>query len=344
MHTSTPSVPIGAVSVRAMTEAQVAQEVTAAWRAGDGGCIVTVNVDILRAASRDAAIAELVAEAEIAVADGMPVVWAASMAGCPVPERVTGASLVWTLAGAAAVAGRSVYLVGGEPGVPEAAGQALAERHPGLRVVGADSPPRGFEHDERQVAALVDRVAAARPDLVLVGLGFPKQERLIARLRPALPGAWMLGCGAGIPFAAGQFRRAPQWAQRWGVEWAHRLITEPRRLARRYLAHDLPFALGLLTRALGARLALTAQPTQPTLALPPVSLPPLALVPRSADPAPRLPAAWRADLPVPRQPAPTAAGSALTADGEPLRTVPVSRARADVTVQVTPPPRRSRRK
>jgi N-acetylglucosaminyldiphosphoundecaprenol N-acetyl-beta-D-mannosaminyltransferase len=253
MRGTTESVSVGAVSVLAITEAEVATRVQDAWAHGDGGSIVTVNVDILRAATRDDALADLVAASEIVVADGMPLVWAASVAGSPVPERVTGASLVSTLAQTAAASGRSVFLIGGDPGVPEAAGRALAERFPGLRVAGAVSPLFGFERDEHQLNALIAQVAAARPDLVLVGLGFPKQENLIARLRPALPGAWMLGCGAGIPMAAGQFRRAPALVQRAGAEWLHRLLLEPRRLARRYLIHDLPFALLLLAQALSNR-------------------------------------------------------------------------------------------
>jgi N-acetylglucosaminyldiphosphoundecaprenol N-acetyl-beta-D-mannosaminyltransferase len=249
-------VPVGAVSVLAITEAQVASFVADSWARGEGGTIVTVNVDILRAATRDSRLAALVAEADVVVADGMPLVWAAAVAGSPVPERVTGASLVSTLTDVAAASGRSVYLIGGEPGVPEAAGRALADRFPGLRVAGADSPPFGFDRDERQVDELVAAVTRARPDLVLVGLGFPKQEHLIARLRAGLPEAWMLGCGAGIPMAAGQFRRAPRVLQRAGLEWLHRLALEPRRLARRYLAHDLPFALVLLARAASSRVGL----------------------------------------------------------------------------------------
>jgi N-acetylglucosaminyldiphosphoundecaprenol N-acetyl-beta-D-mannosaminyltransferase len=247
-------VRVGSVNVMPMTEAEVAEHVSTAWLQGEGGSILTVNVDILRSLSRNSELAALADTAEIVVADGMPLVWAASLAGYTVPERVTGASLVATLSRTAADASRAVYLVGGEPGVPEAAGRALTQRFPGLRIAGTDSPPFGFEKDECQVAALVDRISAAQPDLVLVGLGFPKQERLIAELRPRLPSAWMLGCGAGIPFAAGQFRRAPAFLQRIGAEWLHRLLTEPRRLAKRYLMHDLPFAVLLLATAMTARM------------------------------------------------------------------------------------------
>jgi N-acetylglucosaminyldiphosphoundecaprenol N-acetyl-beta-D-mannosaminyltransferase len=255
MLNKTPSVPVGAVSIMAMTERDVTEHVVRSWRRGDGGSIVTVNVDILRATTRSEDVRALVERAEIVVADGMPVVWAAAVAGMPVPERVAGSSLVWTLAEKAAQEGRSVYLIGGDPGVPEAAAQALLEQFPMLRIAGTDSPPFGFEKDERQIARVVARTRRARPDLVLVGLGFPKQEQLITRLQAVLPRAWMLGCGAGIAMAAGQFRRAPVALQRVGLEWVHRLLLEPRRLARRYLVNDLPFALVLLAGAWTGRFA-----------------------------------------------------------------------------------------
>jgi N-acetylglucosaminyldiphosphoundecaprenol N-acetyl-beta-D-mannosaminyltransferase len=226
----------------------------AGWSQGRGGSIATVNIDILRLITRDHDLARLISGASLVVADGMPLVWAARMAGRPLPQRVTGASLVLTLAAAAAASQRSVYLIGGDPGVPEAAGAALAQLFPGLTIAGTESPPHGFEHDEEMVAGILERVARARPDLVLVGLGCPKQEDLIARMLPLLPQTWFLGCGAGIPMAAGQFRRAPSVMQRVGAEWVHRLALEPRRLARRYLVHDLPFAVMLLSGSLLERM------------------------------------------------------------------------------------------
>jgi N-acetylglucosaminyldiphosphoundecaprenol N-acetyl-beta-D-mannosaminyltransferase len=255
----------------AVTEDEVTAYVSDAWRHGEGGSIVTVNVDILRSAGRDSEVAALIADAEIVVADGMPLIWATTVAGRRLPERVTGASLVWRLAEAAAKTRRSVYLIGGDAGVPEGAALALLRQFPGLRVVGTESPPFGFEQDEKQVAELVRRVSRARPDLVLVGLGFPKQENLIARLRWVLPRAWMLGCGAGIPLAAGQFRRAPAALQRIGLEWVHRLLLEPRRLARRYLLHDLPFAVLLLVSSLANRVSRRPLPEPATVALIPAA-------------------------------------------------------------------------
>jgi N-acetylglucosaminyldiphosphoundecaprenol N-acetyl-beta-D-mannosaminyltransferase len=121
--------------------------------------------------------------------------------------------------------------------------------------VGTDSPPFGFERTEAGMAEVVDKVTAAAPDLVFVGLGFPKQERVISRLREVMPATWYLGCGAGIPMAAGEFSRAPAAMQKAGAEWLHRLALEPKRLARRYLLEDAPFAVRLLGQAAIFRLS-----------------------------------------------------------------------------------------
>ncbi|SEG73555.1 N-acetylglucosaminyldiphosphoundecaprenol N-acetyl-beta-D-mannosaminyltransferase [Nonomuraea solani] len=244
----------------ALSEADVADHVTRGWQDGTGGSIVTANVDIVRAATRDPRLAELVAGAELVVADGMPVVWAARIAGLRMPDRVTGASLVFTLTERAAREGRSVFLLGGEPGVAQMAGEVLAARYPGLRVAGSYAPPFGFDQDPGGMEKTVVTVRTAAPDLVLVGLGFPKQERVIAALRPGLPHAWYLGCGAGIPMAAGHFRRAPRALQHVGGEWLFRLALEPRRLVRRYLRDDLPFAFGLLAGAAWRRLTTDRRP------------------------------------------------------------------------------------
>lgn len=237
-------VTVAGLDFDALSEEQVVARIIADLADGRGGWVATPNIDICRRAGRDPAARDLVRGASLVVADGMPLVWAARLRGDPLPERVTGASLIFTLSAAAAGHGRSVYLLGGEPGVPERAAAALARRYPGVRVAGTDAPPPGFD-----VAEVRQRIAGARPDIVFVGLGFPKQERVIAAVAPALPGAWFVGCGAAIPFAAGALPRAPRWMQRAGLEWAYRLLSEPRRLFRRYLIDDLPFAARLLVTA-----------------------------------------------------------------------------------------------
>jgi N-acetylglucosaminyldiphosphoundecaprenol N-acetyl-beta-D-mannosaminyltransferase len=230
-----------------LTEEQVVAHVVTASRDGRGGWVATPNIDHCRLVQRDEALRDLVADASLIVPDGMPLVWAARLRGDPIPERVTGASLIFSLTEAAARHGCSIYLLGGPPGIPQRAGEELRRQFPGLVVAGADAPPVGFDTDPQAIAAVYDRLAAAAPCIVYVGLGFPKQERLITSFAPSLPATWFIGCGAAIPFAAKALPRAPRWMQRVGLEWVFRLASEPRRLFKRYLVHDLPFAVRLLT-------------------------------------------------------------------------------------------------
>jgi N-acetylglucosaminyldiphosphoundecaprenol N-acetyl-beta-D-mannosaminyltransferase len=239
----------------ALTEREVTDRVREAWATGRGGSIIPVNVDVARTVHRQPGLAELLNAGSLVVADGMPLVWVTWVAGQALPERVTGATLMFSLSEAAAADGRSVFLLGGAEGVPEKAAQALSARFPGLRVAGVDSPPFGFDKTEEGLRQSIAAVVTAAPDLVFVGLGFPRQEQLIGRLRQAWPGAWYLACGGGIPMAAGVVPRASPWVQRLGLEWAYRLLIEPRRLARRYLRDDLPFTIGLLARTAMRRFA-----------------------------------------------------------------------------------------
>ncbi|SDI84580.1 N-acetylglucosaminyldiphosphoundecaprenol N-acetyl-beta-D-mannosaminyltransferase [Nonomuraea jiangxiensis] len=245
---------MGGVGVDALTEAEAVQRVAAELAAGRGGRIVTPNVDICRAAATDPALRELVCAADLVVADGMPLVWAARLLGTPLPGRVTGADLLWSLSELAARRGWPVYLLGGPPGVALKAADRLTARHPRLRVCGVHAPPYGFDATREGIERVRARVVAARPKLVFAGLGFPRQDRLVAGLRDELPGTWFLGCGAALGFAAGAVPRAPEWLRGAGLEWLFRLATEPRRLARRYLLDDLPFAARLLGGCLAARL------------------------------------------------------------------------------------------
>ena len=229
-----------------LTEAEVVHHIVSESHAGRGGWVATPNIDICQRCRRDPAVRDLVQSATLVVPDGMPLLWAARLRGDSLAERVTGSSLIFSLSSAAASAGLSVYLLGGDPGVPDLAGTELARRYPGLRVAGADAPPVGFEESHDGVALIRKRLRQARPDIVYVGLGFPKQERLIAELVTALPTAWFIGCGAAIPFAAGTLPRAPIWMQKSGLEWMFRLLKEPRRLFRRYFVDDAPYAARLL--------------------------------------------------------------------------------------------------
>ncbi|WP_051325464.1 WecB/TagA/CpsF family glycosyltransferase [Glycomyces tenuis] len=255
--TSSPRIRLGGIGIDRVDERQAVARVLDAIEAGRGGQIVTPNVDIVAAARRSRELRAVIEASDLSVADGAPLVWASKLAGTPLPQRVAGSDLVWSLSEAASRHGLKVALLGGTPDgaarPTERAAAVLERRYPGLKVVGAWCPPMGFERDESHWRALVDRFEAAAPDLVYVGLGFPKQEHVIVRLRAAAPRAWFLGCGASIDFIAGYRRRAPEWMRRSGAEWLFRLASEPRRLAGRYLLKDVPEALRLLSEAARSR-------------------------------------------------------------------------------------------
>ncbi|GAA0441017.1 hypothetical protein Aca07nite_29500 [Actinoplanes capillaceus] len=246
-------VQLDGTGIDRITEDEVVAVVRDALAHGRGGRIVTPNVDILRRAAADPAVRRHLDDADLIVADGMPLIWASRLGGAPLPERVAGSSLIWSLSEGLGRDGRSVFVVGGTPapaggGAARAAAQ-LAAACPGLRIAGTISPDYGFELDESTYADFCATVIAAEPDLVFVGLGFPKQEDVIERLRGDLPRTWFVGCGAAVNFVAGDLGRAPLWMQRTGLEWIHRLGVEPRRLAGRYLRRDAPYALRLLAWA-----------------------------------------------------------------------------------------------
>ncbi|HEY8588299.1 MAG TPA: WecB/TagA/CpsF family glycosyltransferase [Naasia sp.] len=242
------AVTIEHIRFDAMSEPQVVAHVIESVKAGESGLLVTPNTSILRM-TKSPSLASVVERAGLVVADGMPLIWAARLKGTPLPERVAGASLIWSLSTAAAANGVAIYLIGGaEAAAAEAAGDALREHAPGLRVAGWDHPPFGFEDDEQYLSALAADIRRTSPGLIFVGLGFPKQELVAEALRARGVRGWFLGCGAAINFAGGHQTRAPIHLQKSGLEWLHRLLSEPRRLAPRY-ARDAVFAAGFLARA-----------------------------------------------------------------------------------------------
>jgi len=245
-----PMVTLMGATLHAMTEAQCVHLVSDAQNCGIGGWIITMNLVHLRHYVRDPAHAALYEEADLVVADGMPLVWASHLQGTPLPERVTGSSLIWSLTASAATAGRSLFLLGGAPDTAKRTASILRARFPGLRVVGTLCPPMGFEKNEDEVERIATVLSEAEPDIVYVAMSSPKQDELIKRLHHRLPQTWWLGVGISFSIVAGEILRAPLWMQKAGLEWLHRLAQEPRRLAKRYLLEGLPFAVVLFGRAL----------------------------------------------------------------------------------------------
>jgi N-acetylglucosaminyldiphosphoundecaprenol N-acetyl-beta-D-mannosaminyltransferase len=236
-------------------EAEAVRTILEAAAAGTGHWTITANLDHLRRYRCETTARSLMDEADLVVADGMPLIWASRLAGEPLPERVSGSSMVWSICEGASARGLSVFLLGGDPGVAERAAGVFRDRYPGLEIVGTACPPLGFESDERELERIQRQLVEAAPQIVFVALGFPKQDRLIRSARVGLPRASFLGVGISLSYATGDVSRAPNWICRLGLEWAYRLSQEPtRRLVRRYLVDGLPFGVRLMLSAMRHRL------------------------------------------------------------------------------------------
>lgn len=196
---------------------------------------------------RDPELRRIHNDSGLTTPDGMPMVWAGRWAGARGMQRVYGPDLMLAVGERAAQLGWTSYFYGGRDGVPERLAARLADRFPGLRVVGCWSPPFGSlseEEDRRIVEAIND----ARPDIVWVGLSTPKQERWMARHVGRLDASVLIGVGAAFDIHAGTLAQAPRWVREHGLEWLFRLWKEPRRLWRRYLSNNPRFVLGVLRR------------------------------------------------------------------------------------------------
>ncbi len=248
-----PVVRLKGVELHAITEQQCIEHILRSLDEGIGGTVVTPNLDIVRRCTRDLQFATLVSESDLVVPDGMPLIWASRLQGTPLPQRVAGSDLISSLSIAAAKHGKSIFLLGGDPGAAQGAADVLRSRAPGLNVVGTFVPAFGFENRPDEMSKLIEALTNTRPDIIWVALGSPKQEYLINRIRQVLPQSWWLGVGISFSFLTGDVARAPRWLQKLGLEWFHRVSQEPKRLFKRYFVHGVPFAASLMLSALANR-------------------------------------------------------------------------------------------
>jgi exopolysaccharide biosynthesis WecB/TagA/CpsF family protein len=209
---------------------------------------VVVNVAKVVQASSDPEFRAIVNACDLVNADGQPIVWAARLLGRPLPERVTGVDLMIRLFDRAEKAGYGVYLLGARRPVVSAVVERLAQDHPGLRIVGWRE---GYWTEEEE-EAMVEEIAAARPTILLLGIPSPAKERFLARWKERIGASFVMGVGGSFDVYGGLVRRAPQWMQRAGLEWAFRMIQEPGRMWRRY-THDGSRFLWLMIQTVARR-------------------------------------------------------------------------------------------
>ena len=240
-------VRFGTVLVDAVRFEEALLRIEALVDAQAGGVVFTPNVDHVVVAEREPRLRAAYARCNLSLADGQPLVWTSGLLGLQLPEKVSGSDVLRPVFALAARRKYRVYLLGAAPGVAEESARRLKEEY-GLEVCGFDAPTVRLtpEPDE---AAVVARVRAAKPDLLLVFLGAPKAEVFLDRIRDELGPVVSVSLGASLDFYVGRVRRAPRWMQRTGLEWLYRLLQEPRRLAKRYLVDDVYF-LAILLRTL----------------------------------------------------------------------------------------------
>lgn len=242
-------VRLGRIHADSLTFDEAIDAIVELARAKRGGFVVTPNVDHVVLAEQSEELRAAYARATLSLVDGMPLLWLSRLLGHGLPEKISGSDLALPLMERAAREQLRVFLLGAKEGVGVRAASALRARYPRLPLVGVLSPPIGFERDPQALAEVLEEVARASPDLVLVALGCPKQELFMAAHAHALAPSVLLGVGATLDFLAGEVRRAPRWMSRVGLEWLFRLAQEPRRLASRYLVRDRAI-LGIALRML----------------------------------------------------------------------------------------------
>jgi N-acetylglucosaminyldiphosphoundecaprenol N-acetyl-beta-D-mannosaminyltransferase len=196
--------------------------------AGGPHQIATTNPEFVMEAQRNAAFRRVLEGADLCMADGVGLLWAARRLGSSLPERVTGSDGLPLIAERAAREGWRLYLLGAGPGVAERTASVLAQRYPGLQVAGAYAgSPAQYE-----APGIIERVRVARPDVLFVAYGAPKQDLWIAEHGAALGVPVMMGVGGAFDHLVGVQRRAPVWVQRLNLEWLFRLMTQPWRWRR----------------------------------------------------------------------------------------------------------------
>jgi N-acetylglucosaminyldiphosphoundecaprenol N-acetyl-beta-D-mannosaminyltransferase len=209
------------------------------------GYVCITGVHGVMESQRDPDLKAIHNAAGMVTPDGVPLVWMAHCLGFRHVERVYGPDLMREMTALSAERGYRNYYYGGRPGTADHLKEVLTQAYPGLQVVGTHCPPfrpLTLEEDE----SIVRNINAARPDIVWVGLSTPKQERWMASHVGRLSAPVLVGVGAAFDFLAGEKAQAPRWMQRNGLEWAFRLVTEPRRLAHRYIRNNPAFIVRAL--------------------------------------------------------------------------------------------------
>lgn len=246
-----PSIPVRhllGVKVHAVTMAQAVEVCGRAVEARERLLVGVVNAAKIVNMGRQPILREAVLAADLTIADGMAVVWAARLLGQPLPERVAGIDLFTELLKRADEKGYSVYLLGAEQGVLDEVVKRIEREHPGVKIAGARN---GYFSDD-EAGAVAGAIGAARPDLLFVAMTSPRKEVFLAKYEGEMNISVCHGVGGSFDVMAGKVKRAPRLWQRLGLEWLYRVVQEPGRMWKRYLVTNTLF-VWMVLRALPSR-------------------------------------------------------------------------------------------
>ena len=201
--------------------------------------VVTPNVDHIVRLEKDEELQKVYKNASLVLTDGKPLIWISKWYKTPIKEKISGSDLFPRVCQLAANKNYTIYLLGAAEGVADTAARNLMKKYPGLNIVGTYSPPFGFEKNEQEMNKIKTQIQDVHPDILIVGLGCPKQEKFMYYHCKELGVPISFGLGASIDFEAGNIKRAPKWMSNHGLEWLYRFSKEPKRLFKRYFVDDI---------------------------------------------------------------------------------------------------------
>ena len=222
-----------------LTMAETLNEIDKLIQKKNCSYVVTPNVDHIVRLEKDEELQKVYKNASLILTDGKPLIWISKWYKTPIKEKISGSDLFPRVCQLAANKNYTLYLLGAAEGVADTAARNLMKKYPGLNIVGTYSPPFGFEKNEQEMNKIKTQIQDVHPDILIVGLGCPKQEKFMYYHCKELGVPISFGLGASIDFEAGNIKRAPKWMSNHGLEWLYRFSKEPKRLFKRYFVDDL---------------------------------------------------------------------------------------------------------
>jgi N-acetylglucosaminyldiphosphoundecaprenol N-acetyl-beta-D-mannosaminyltransferase len=217
---------------------------------------VAINIDKLVKAHKDPELRAIINRCALISVDGVPVIWASRMLGTPLKERVNGTDLFEALVARAVVKGWRVFFLGATDEVVRAVADRYRDEYPTLQIAGFRN---GYWVPDEE-GGVAEQVMRSRADILFVAISSPKKERFLSRWQTTLNTPFTMGVGGSFDVVTGKVSRAPRWMQRWGLEWFHRFLQEPRRMFRRYFVADMSFFPLLLAELYRERIRQQARP------------------------------------------------------------------------------------